>query len=151
MVLGIVGTILAILLIVLLININKFINSNDANIQNEPVISDKLNMDDDFVMIIRATAERNSDWSKLPLSNGFKKKYNNKYGILGKDDNYTYLSSNSYDSNKLDNIVVLNVDHEYKQEYYYIYYTINENNELDDVEIIDKKLLYNENWEEVSK
>ena len=59
------------------------------------------------------------------------------------------MSSNSYESNEINQIVVLNVDHEYKQEYYYVYYTLNENNELDDVEIVDKKLLYDENGNKI--
>lgn len=145
-IIGVFVVILVTVLTIFFININ---NSTNKDNNKDQTIVNKLNMDDDFVKIIRITAEQNSDWSKLPLSKSFKKKYNSKYGILGKDDNYTYLSSDSYDSNKLEHKVVLNVDHEYKQEQYYIHYTVNENNELDDVEIVDKKLLYDEYGKEV--
>ena len=123
----------------------------NKNIENNITNSDKivLNMDDDFAQIITNTAKRNSDWTNLPLSESFKKKYNNRIGILGKDDDYTNLYGSNYMSNKEKQIVVLYVDHNYKQEEYYIHYTVNDNNELDDVAIIDKKLLYNENGEEV--
>ena len=153
---GIAGIISTILLITFVINFIKCVNNNYDNIDkieyvesNLKNVDNKLNVGDDWVKIVKMTAEKNSDWSKLPLSKSFKKKYNSQYGILGKDDNYTYLSSNSYESNEINQTVVLNVDHEYKQEYYYVHYTLNENNELDDVEIVDKKLLYDENGNKI--
>lgn len=155
-IIGAIVGIFAILVIILLINISSFVNGKyeRTNISEEVIsekqaTSDKLNMDDDFVKIIKVTAEKNGNWDELPLSKAFKKKYNAENGILGKDDNYTYLSSDSYDSNKIEHIVVLNVDHNYKQEQYYIHYKVNDQNELDDVEIVDKKLLYDENGNEV--
>ena len=123
----------------------------NKNIENNITNSDKivLNMDDDFAQIITNTAKRNYDWTNLPLSESFKKKYNNRIGILGKDDDYTNLYGSNYMSNKEKQIVVLYVDHNYKQEEYYIHYTVNDKNELDDVEIVDKILRYDENGEEV--
>lgn len=155
-VIGIIGSIFVILVIALWINISQFNNSkydqtnlNEKKISNIQVTDNKLNMNDDFVKIIKTTAEKNGNWDELPLSKEFKKKYNAKNGILGKDDNYTYLSSDSYNSNKIEHIVVLNVDHNYKQEQYYIHYMVNDQNELEDVEIVGKKLLYDENGNEV--
>lgn len=104
-------------------------------------------MNDDFVNIIYRTVKKNGDWSDLPLSKKFKKKYSVKNGILN-DDKITDIYGGG-NSDKEKQIVVLNIKHGTKDEEYYIHYTINENNELDDVEIVDKKLLYDENGNEV--
>lgn len=135
------------LLVIIFVNNRNHFNTIPDSMKTES--NRMLNMDDDFVKVVRMVAEKNSNWSQLPLSNNFNKKYNSQDGILGKDDNYTYLSSNTYDSDKEKQIVVLNVDHDFKQEYYYVHYILNEQNELDDVEIVNKKLLYDENGKEV--
>lgn len=150
----IVITFIIILLLVIFILIIKSIKNTIFNDtlrkETENIIQEKkLNMDDDYVDIIRTTAEKNADWSNLPLSKSFRKKYKQKSGILN-DDKITYLSVRSGNvNNKEDQIVVLIVDHGAKNEDYYIHYTLNDQNELDDVEIVDKKLLYDEEGNEV--
>ena len=85
----------------------------------------------------------------MPLSKNFKKKYKIEEGIFI-DDNYTHcgiFNDSSFD--KLNQIVCYNVWHNYQGEWYYVHYILNNDNELDDVEIVDKKLLYDENGNEV--
>lgn len=140
-----------IIVVILVIDIKNSVNNSD--IQNN-IVQDvgnikKLNMDNDYAQIITNVAKRDLDWSNLPLSNRFRKKYKNKYGILGKKDNYTDLYGTTIGSDNNNQIVILYVSHNYKQEQYYIHYTLNDQNELDDVEIIDKKLLYDEEGNEV--
>ena len=153
-IIGAIVGIFAILVIILLINISSFVNGKyeRTNISEEVISekqakSDKLNMNDDFVNIIYFTVKKNSDWSILPLSKKFRKKYNSKTGILN-DNKITNISGGG-DSDKEKQLVVLNIFHNAKKEHYYIHYTVNDKNELDDVEIVDKKLLYDENGNEV--
>ena len=154
-IIGAIVSIFVILVIVLLINVSRFINSkyeqpstNQLEIKKEQTINKKLNIDDNIAEIVRQTAMKNNKWDNLPLSKTFKKKYNSKDGILI-NDNYTKLSWSLSGTNTQQQIVTLIVFHNSKKEYYYIHYTINENNELDDVEVVDKKLLYDENGNEV--
>lgn len=122
-------------------NVNEVISDN-ANVE-------MLNMNDDYAQIITNVAKRDFDWSNLPLSKKFRKKYNQKYGILGKKDNYTDMYGTTIGSDEDKQIVILYVFHNSKEEEYKIHYIVNDNNELDDVEIVDKKLLYDENGNEV--
>ena len=137
--------VIVILSLVMLFNNKK----NDINIYNNKTNENdiKLNMDDDFINIIYYTVKKNSDWTNLPLSNKFKNKYNPQNGILN-DDGITNISGGG-DSDKDKQIVVLNIFHNSKKEEYHIHYILNEQNELDDVEIVNKKLLYDENGKEV--
>ena len=148
-IIGAIVGIFLVLIIALIINISHFVNSKyeqlDINEQakiNKQIVNNKLNMDDDFVNIVYFTAKKNSDWSSLPLSKKFRKKYSSQIGILN-DNEITNISGGG-NSDKEKQLVVLNIFHNKKKEYYYIHYTVNENNELDDVEIVDKKLLYDE-------
>lgn len=150
----IIATIIGIFIIIIVVLVVKVRNTViDSNIQNNIVqdVNDinKLNMDDNYVDIIRTIAEKNSDWSNLPLSKKFRKKYKSKYGILGKGDNYTDLYGSYRLSDKEKSIATLVIFHNYKKEEYYIHYILNDQNELDDVEIVDKKLLYDEEGNEV--
>ena len=151
---GLICTIFIALIIVLLINIGHFINNKyeQTNINEQVDIKEqtekKLNMDNDVAEIVRQTAIKNNKWDNLPLSNKFKKKYNPKDGILV-NDNYTKLSWSLSGTDKQQQIVTLIVFHNSKKEYYFIHYIVNDQNELDDVEIVDKKLLYDEDGNEV--
>ena len=80
------------LLVIIFVNNRNHFNTIPDSMKTES--NRMLNMDDDFVKVVRMVAEKNSNWSQLPLSNNFNKKYNSQDGILGKDDNYTYLSAN---------------------------------------------------------
>lgn len=149
---GITGSIFAILVVVLVVNIGSYVNRKYEQTKLEQVVNDKntdnkLNMDDDFINIVYRTIKINSNWSNLPLSKNFKKKFNAKNGIL--NDNTITDIYGGINSNKEKQIVVLNIKHGLKDEEYYIHYTVNENNELDDVEIVDKKLLYDENGNKI--
>lgn len=127
---------------------NLFLSmKSDENDSNNKIV---LNMDDDFAKVVYLVAERNNDWSKLPLSKKFKKKYDSINGILLNDDfsNLGY-SVEKEDTSKENQIVCLMVHHDFKEEYYYIHYTLNNKNELDDVEIVEKKLIYDEYGNEV--
>lgn len=140
-------------IIALLFVLILFLNTFNEDKRNYELINtndiEMLNMSDDFVEIIRTTAEKNADWSNLPLSKRFLNKYKSKYGILGKKVNYTNIDSSSYMSSKDDQIVILYLWNNAKEEEYKIHYIVNENNELEDVEIIDKKLLYDEQGNEI--
>lgn len=149
---GITGSIFAILVVVLVVNIGSYVNRKYEQTKLEQVVNDKntdnkLNMDDDFINIVYRTIKINSNWSNLPLSKNFKKKFNAKNGIL--NDNTITDIYGGINSNKEKQIVVLNIKHGLKDEEYYIHYTVNENNELDDVEIVGKKLLYDENGNKI--
>lgn len=152
-VIGAMVSVFVILIIVLLINISRFVNnkyeqpSTNQQKTNEKQSLNKMNMNDDFVNIIYRTVKKNGDWSDLPLSKKFKKKYSVKNGILN-DDKITDIYGGG-NSDKEKQIVVLNIKHGMKDEEYYIHYILSENNELDDVEIVDKRLLYDENGNEV--
>lgn len=151
---GVIVSIFVILVIVFLINISSFINNKYEQsskvqvVDNKEVLDNKLDIYDNIAEIVRQTAVKNGKWEDLPLSKTFKKKYNSKDGILA-DDNYTKLTWSLSGTDTQRQIVTLIVFHNSKKEYYYIHYTLNENNELDDVEIVDKKLLYDENGNEV--
>ena len=149
-IIGTIVSIFVILVIALLINISHFVNGKyeQPNMNNKQTVDNKLNIDDDIAEIVRQTAVKNNKWDDLPLSKKFKKKYNSKDGILV-NDNYTKLSWSLSGTDIQQQIVTLIVFHNLKKEYYYIHYTLNESNELDDVEIVDKKLLYDENGNEV--
>ena len=153
-IIGAIVSAFVILIIVLLINISRFVNSkygqtniNEQVKNNKQIINTKMNMNDDFINIVYRTVKKNGDWNDLPLSKKFKKKYNAKNGVLN-DDKVTDIYGGG-NSDKEKQIVVLNIKHDAKDEEYYIHYTLNEDNELDDVEIVDKKLLYDENGNEV--
>lgn len=132
--------------VVFIINLN-YVDNGITN--SEFQTTNVINIDNDIAYIIQIVAEKNSDWTKLPLSNKFKTKFNSEYGILGKDDNYSrlYGSTNLLDKEK--KIAGLVVFHDAKEEEYYIHYIVNDKNELDDVEIVDKILRYDENGKEV--
>ena len=149
-IIGTIVSIFVILVIALLINISHFVNGKyeQPNMNNKQTVDNKLNIDDDIAEIVRQTAVKNNKWDDLPLSKKFKKKYNSKDGILV-NDNYTKLSWSLSGTDIQQQIITLIVFHNFKKEYYYIHYTLNTNNELDDVEIVDKKLLYDENGNEV--
>ena len=133
------------ILVIFIINLKK-VNNSATN--NEYIVTNMLNMDDDFGKILRETAKKNGNWSNLPLSDNFKEKYTPIDGIL-KGDNYTNLYLMKSGMNKAEQIVVFNVSHNFKEEEYYVHYTVNDKNELDDVEIVDKILRYDENGKEV--
>ena len=136
------------ILVIFIVNVNKKDVVNNI-INSEQTITNMLNMDDDIAYIIQIVAERNADWSNLPLSDRFKTKFSNKYGILGKDDEYSKLYGSTNLLNKEKQIAGLVVFHEAKEEEYYVHYIVNDKNELDDVEIVDKILRYDENGKEV--
>ena len=126
-------------------------NNDDNNYKNDLFVSEsKLNMNDNFAEIIWETAKKNSDWSRLPLSDNFMKKYNSKDGILKGDEGITSIKY-SNESNRENNIVVLRVAHNLKYEDYYIHYYVDSNNNLDDVELTSKVMDIDESGVEVVK
>lgn len=133
------------LLVIIFVNNRNHFNNIPDSMKTES--NRMLNMDNDFINIVYFTAKKNSDWTNLPLSNKFRNKYNPQNGILN-DDEITNISGGG-DSDKDKQIVVLNIFHNSKKEEYHIHYILNEQNELDDVEIVNKKLLYDENGKEV--
>ena len=150
-IIGAIVGIFLVLIIALIINISHFVNSeyekpniNEQVKNNKQIVNNNLNMDNDTLLIMDEVAKKNGNWSNLPISKSFKKKFNSKDGIF-MDDNYTYcglFTDSSFD--KLKQIVCYNVWHNYKAEWYYVHYILNGQNELDDVEIFDKVLKQDE-------
>lgn len=149
-IIGVIVSIFIVLVIILLINISYFVNNRYEQQSKEQVDGKKvvLDIEDNIAEIVRQTALKDNMWNDLPLSKTFKKKYNSKDGILV-NDNYTKLTWSLSGTDTQQQIVTLIVFHNSKKEYYYVHYTLNENNELDDVEIVDKKLLYDESGNKV--
>lgn len=112
--------------------------SKKIKIKNENDITETIkmfNMDEHSDIIIKKVVEKNSNWSKLPLSDNFKSKYNSKDGILA-NDNFDSLDSCTILSSNEEQIVVLNIGHGYRYDNYYFHYDLNDKNELDDVQLI---------------
>ena len=75
---GAIVGIFVILVIVLLINIGRIVNSkyeqhniNEQVKNNRQIVNNKMNIDDDIAEIVRQTAIKNNKWDYLPLSKSF--------------------------------------------------------------------------------
>ena len=77
--------IISVLSILLFNTINKIVGVeeelNNETIQTEEIT--RYNMRYTYPQMLKLLIEKNSDWSELPLSEGFKRKYNSKDGIFG--------------------------------------------------------------------
>ena len=133
------------ILVIFIVNLK---NVNNSATNNDYIKTNMLNMQDDYSKVLREVVKKNGDWHNLPLSSGFKDRYNSKDGIF-QNDNYTklYLMKTGTDGKR--QTVAFSVFHDAKEEEYYVHYTVNDKNELDDVEIVDKILRYDENGKEV--
>ena len=142
--------IIACMLIAFIYNIYYSDTANN-NVENNVAKSEKtiLNMEDNTLDILYEVAQKNGNWANLPLANSFKSKYNPSDGIF-KDVSYSRCGIYSDSSfNKIKKLACYNVKTDLKKEEYYVHYIVNGKNELDDVEIVDKILRYDENGKEV--
>ena len=133
------ASIIVIILIVIVIVYTSFDNNN--RIMNTEQSYDAIG----YAIIVCEVAKKDNNWNNFPLSKNFKKKYNSKYGILGKEiifDNINWKISTEED--KKNQIVTLVVLNKLKIEDYYIHYKINDKNELDDIDIVKKVVRQND-------
>ena len=130
------------LLLVFALSVWNNVVTNNNNTNNT-----HLSMLDEPGEVVWITACPNSDWSELPLSQQFKRKFNPKKGILNDES----IKKVVYDItvNKEEQIVVLTVIDNLKEDEFYVHYILNNKNELDDIEIVKHKLSYDENGKEV--
>ena len=143
--------IIVVCVLIVLINNIYYNSAVNNNIENNVVKNEKttLNMEDDTLDILYEVAKKNGDWSNLPLSDSFKKKYNSIDGIF-KGISYTrcgIYSDSSFD--KIKKLACYNVKTGLKKEEYHVHYIVNDKNELDDIEIVNKILRYDENGNKV--
>ena len=144
LILVLLASVLMTLVVLLIVNIMRIVNiEKDYSSMNKQ----KLNMDENYCEVVRSVAIPNYDWSILPLSKKFRKKFSRKKGILNdesiKEVGYYYTSS------KEEQLVQLVVIDGLKEDEYYVHYFLNDQNELDDIEIVKHKLSYDENGKEI--
>lgn len=133
--------ILFVLLIFTVLNLFGILYENN----NRKMI--KWNMIDSPGEVVCRTARPNSDWSELPLSKAFKKKYTPQKGILNDETIKEVVYDMTVDKDS--QVIVLTVIDNRKQDEFYVHYLLNDKNELDDIEIIKHKLSYDENGKEI--
>lgn len=144
------------LLVITLFLLVIFFNNNIKKINSNA----KLSMDTDYAKIIWSVAAKDGQhmskralsWRDLPLSKKFIKKYGAGFGIL--NDNTVDLIDYTSEFPKTDKnkqIVCIDVVHGLKEEEYYVHYTLNDFNELDDVEIVEIKQITDEKGREIDE
>ena len=141
----ILGIIVFILIVVLLRNCivnNKILNEEDIETE-----VDYYEFTDERWAIGYEVAKKNGDWSKLPLSEEFRKKYNEKDGILGKEeyDKIEYAPMWAQDFERLEDHVKFFVITQGKKKTAYTYIIFdNDDGLVDDVYLFEKIILYDE-------
>ncbi len=146
----ILGIIVFILIVVLLRNCivnNKILNEEDIETE-----VDYYEFTDERWAIGYEVAKKNGDWSKLPLSEEFRKKYNEKDGILGKEeyDKIEYAPMWAQDFERLEDHVKFFVITQGKKKTAYTYIIFdNDDGLVDDIYLYEKFILYDENGKEL--
>lgn len=133
-----------ILIALLIIVINSLIRVINHNNNLDKI---ELNMIDNIGEVILKTTVVNNDWSDLPLSKEFRKKFRPETGILNdssiKEAGYNRLID------KDNQIIELVIYDNRKEDQFWVHYKLNDKSELDDIEIIKHKLSYDENGKEI--
>lgn len=142
LILEIIGLILIVALLRNCIVNDKILNEEDIETE-----VDYYEFTDERWAIGYEVAKKNGDWSKLPLSEEFRKKYNEKDGILGKVeyDKIEYAPMWAQDFERLEGHVKFFVITQGKKKTAYTYIIFdNDDGLVDDVYLFEKIVLYDE-------
>ena len=154
-ILGIILFIVLIIAIIIKVVLNRNIVNNSLieNVEEESTI-DYYEFTDERWAIGYEVAKKNGDWSKLPLSDKFREKYNEKDGILGKDVEYDDIEyaplwAQGIDE-RFDGHKKFFVISQGKSKIGWIYIIFdNEDGLVDDVYLYEKFVFFDENGNEV--
>lgn len=129
---------------------NNIVNNNIIEDVEEETTVDYYEFTDERWAIGYEVAKKNGDWSKLPLSEKFREKYNEKDGILGKDVKYDEIEyaplwaqgwDERFDGHKKFFVITQGKS---KIGWTYIIFD-NEDGLVDDVYLYEKFVFYDEN------
>lgn len=137
----VIELILFLFLIIAIYNLNRVMSQSSNQTES------KWNMIDNPGDVLRDVTISDTDWTDLPLSNDFRKKFNSHTGILNDETIKEVWYDRSIDKeNQIVNIAVIDG---LKWDDYWVHYMLNDMNELDDIEIVKHKLTVDENGKEI--